>query len=203
MTLPSYCRRSVAFSRSISAENPTGAPGGGARAATGTGAHAARDLGVGWKVSPSVQLQPGETQLLADIEGPGVLRHLWCTTDARAWRQLILCVRWDDAPHLAVEVPLGDLFCNGWGVYAPVLSEPVLAAPHGGFNLYFPMPFRRRAHVAVRHVGHLPVPFYYQLDYTLEAVPQDALYLHAQWHRSNPTAPGGPHRMLETVRGHG
>jgi hypothetical protein len=41
-------------SRSISPENFDGAKGGGARAIEGTGAASARELGVGWKVSPSV-----------------------------------------------------------------------------------------------------------------------------------------------------
>jgi hypothetical protein len=38
--------------RSISPENYDGSKGGGGRATQGTGANAARDLGVGWKISP-------------------------------------------------------------------------------------------------------------------------------------------------------
>src|SRR5207253_1217939 len=63
-------RLDQARTRSISAENPTGAPGQGGRATTGTGADAARDLGVGWKVSPSILLASGATATLADITGP-------------------------------------------------------------------------------------------------------------------------------------
>ena len=44
--------------RSISPENPTGAPGQGGRATAGTGAAAGRDLGPGWKISPSVHVEP-------------------------------------------------------------------------------------------------------------------------------------------------
>ena len=52
--LADLSRLSRAKSRSISPENFTGAKGGGGQAVNGTGAKAARDLGKGWKVSPSV-----------------------------------------------------------------------------------------------------------------------------------------------------
>lgn len=44
--------------RSISPENFTGEKGGGARATEGTGKHCARELGVGWKISPSISHCP-------------------------------------------------------------------------------------------------------------------------------------------------
>ena len=49
-------RLSKARTRSISPENFTGAKGEGGKATEGTGAGAARDLGRGWKVSPSVKI---------------------------------------------------------------------------------------------------------------------------------------------------
>ncbi len=72
-------RLSRAKSRSISPENPTGAAGGGARAVEGTGSCAARDLGPGWKISPSLNIAPGETLTLADIEGSGAIQQIWMT----------------------------------------------------------------------------------------------------------------------------
>lgn len=62
-------------SRSITAQNPGGA------ATCGTGANAAHDLGVGWEVSPSVVGEAGDRVVLAEIDGPGVLRHFWVTVD--------------------------------------------------------------------------------------------------------------------------
>ena len=56
-------------SRSISPENFSGEKGKGGMAEQGTGAEAARDLGRGWKISPSIRLEPGETFTLADIKG--------------------------------------------------------------------------------------------------------------------------------------
>ena len=53
--------------RSISPENFDGSVGGGGRATEGTGADCARDLGPGWKISPSVDIKAGETFDLAKI----------------------------------------------------------------------------------------------------------------------------------------
>ena len=52
--LSSLYRLSNAKTLSISPENPTGEKGKGGTLTEGTGAKAARDLGKGWKISPSV-----------------------------------------------------------------------------------------------------------------------------------------------------
>ena len=77
-------------SRSICPENFTGEKGGGGRAETGTGAGCARELGIGWKVSPSIQIAPGETFVLAEIFGEGKIKHIWIVDDCNLNRQLIL-----------------------------------------------------------------------------------------------------------------
>src|SRR5579872_5256173 len=134
-----------ARSRAISAENPTGEAGRGGMATSGTGQGAARDLGVGWKVSPSIVIGPGERVTLADIGGPGVVRHIWLTCSPDWWRRLVLRAHWDGDPDPAVLVPLGDFFGQGFAEYAALSSQYVTVAPHGGLNCYWPMPFRRRA----------------------------------------------------------
>lgn len=68
---------SKAKTRSLSAENPTGEKGKGGMATEGSGAACARDLGQGWKVSPSVVIPPGQTYTLADIVGPGAIQSMW------------------------------------------------------------------------------------------------------------------------------
>ena len=79
-----------AKSFSISPENFTGEKGGGARATEGTGAEAARELGVGWKISPSIKI-PGNTSFtLAEIEGSGKITHIWMTCGPDRWRYGIL-----------------------------------------------------------------------------------------------------------------
>lgn len=79
--LGNLARLASAKSRSISAENPTGAKGEGGKAVTGTGARAAEGLGVGWKVSPYIDIEPHSTAELARIDGPGCIQHMWMTVD--------------------------------------------------------------------------------------------------------------------------
>jgi hypothetical protein len=202
--LSGLSRLSNARSRSISAENPTGAPGAGGRATEGTGAVAARDLGQGWKVSPSLRLAGNSTTVLADIEGPGVIRHIWMTMPANAWRRLVLRVYWDDEATPSIETPVGDFFCNGWGVPCQVSSLPITVGPVGGFNSYWEMPFRQRARVTVENLTADEInALYYQIDYALTEVPAEAGYLHAQWRRNNPLPFAEVHTLLDGVKGHG
>src|SRR5205823_4922519 len=90
MSLGNLSRLSRAQTRSISPENPTGEKGRGGMATEGTGAEAARDLGQGWKVSPSARIAPGQTLTLADVEGSGAIQQIWITTHVLFWRRLIL-----------------------------------------------------------------------------------------------------------------
>ena len=191
-------------SRSINAENPTGGAGAAATESS--------DLGPGRKGSPCVSIGSGQTVLLADIEGPGTVQHLWFTvpdrTAAGPWvlRDLVLRITWDDETTPAVEVPLGDFFCNGLGQRALVTSEPIVVAPTGGMNCWFPMPFAARARIEL--VSDHPGPIdgvYYQIDYVLDPEQSPELgRFYAQWRRSNAsTALGEDHLILDGVAGAG
>ena len=203
MGLGNLSRLSAAQTRSISAENVGGEKGRGGMATEGTGAHAAHDLGLGWKVSPSIAIQSGTTVTLADITGAGALQHIWMTTHTRHWRQLLVRMYWENDARPAVEVPLGDFFCNGWGAYSQVSSLPVAVNPHGGFNSYWEMPFRTAARITIESLSDQEVILYYQIDYTLTEAPEDAAYFHAQWRRSNPLPYKGVHTLLDGIRGSG
>lgn len=199
--LSDFTRPAATRTASFSPENPTGAAGGAARALVGEGSasRAARDLGPGWKVNPYVDLAPGTTHTLADIDGPGVVRHLWATTDRAHWRSLILRAYWDGCDEPAVEVPYGDFFCQGWGVYAHVSSQMVAVNPHGGMNSYWPMPFRTGARFTLENRSAQTACVYYTLtaevgDGTAPTAPEsEAGYLHVQWRRSNPLRRGTTH----------
>jgi hypothetical protein len=190
--------------RSITAENPTGARGQGGRATEGTGARAARDLGVGWKVSPSLVLPAGAEVELASIVGPGLIEHCWFGTRAEAWRALVLRIWWeDDGGAPAIAVPLGDFFGQGWAEFALLTSELVVVGPNGGLNAYFPMPFRRAARITIENLAEIDLSFYYQIDYSLQELPEDAGYLHAHFRRSNPVPKGEVHTIVDGVTGRG
>jgi len=201
--LGNLSRLSRARTRSISPENFTGEKGKGGMATEGTGQAAAIDLGRGWKISPSVRIDPGTTFTLAEIEGPGAIQHIWITTRPANWRSLVLRMYWDGEESPSVETPYGDFFCNGWCEFARVSSLPIAANPAGGFNSYWEMPFRKSARFTLENVSREVATVYYQITYALTDVPGDAGYFHAQWRRSNPLPYKEPHTILDGVQGRG
>ena len=202
--LGNLARLSEAETRSISAENPTGAKGAGGQATEGTGASPAHELGQGWKVSPSINLPGKTTVTLADVDGPGAIQQIWLTLHPSFWRRVVLRIYWDDETTPSVETPIGDFFCNGWGVRCNVTSLPVAVNPAGGFNSYWEMPFRKHARITIENLSpDTLLGFYYQINYTLTEVPADRAYFHAQWRRSNPVPYQQVHTLLDGVRGHG
>jgi hypothetical protein len=203
MSLGNLARLSNAKSRSISPENFSGEKGHGGMATTGTGAGYARELGQGWKISPSVMLKPRATFTLADINGSGAIQHLWMTTFHNNWRRLVLRFYWDGEENPSVECPYGDFFANGWCEPCKVNSSPISVNPNGGMNSYWEMPFRHSARLTIENLVEEEVQLYYQIDYTLTEVPEDLAYFHAQWRRSNPLRYGEVHTILDGVQGIG
>src|ERR1043166_4349376 len=151
VNLGNLYRVSKARSRSISPENFTGEKGKAGMATEGTGKNAARELGQGWKVSPSVVIKSKKTFTLAEIEGTGAIQSIWMTPTGN-WRWSILRLYWDDETTPSIECPVGDFFACGWGKYCQISSMPVCVNPGSAFNCYWQMPFRKRA-----KEGHLPV----------------------------------------------
>jgi hypothetical protein len=204
MGLGNLARLSVAETRSISAENPTGAKGRGGMSTEGTGEVAARELGQGWKVSPSIDVAGNSRVVLADIEGPGAIQHIWLTVHPTEWRRLVFRCYWDGEETPSVETPLGDFFCSGWCERCNVNALPIAVNPAGGFNSYWEMPFRQHARIEIENLSPDEIKgFYYSIDYTLTEVPADRAYLHAQWRRSNPLPYQQIHTLLDGVRGQG
>ncbi len=200
--LTNLSRLSTARTRSISPENRNGGKGEGGRSTDGTGARFARDLGVGWKISPSLVVGPGERIDIADAEGEGVIQHIWMTPTGR-WRNTILRFHWDGSPSPSVECPIGDFFACGWGEFAPLVSQAVCVNPGSAFNCYWPMPFRKGFRIEVENRDDEPMVLFYQIDFALTDVPGDAAYFHAQFRRSNPLPYAVPHTILDGVRGAG
>jgi hypothetical protein len=195
-------RLSHAQSRSISPENFTGEKGKGGMATEGTGARCARELGRGWKISPSIVIHGGEERLLADIEGPGAIQQIWMTPTGH-WRYSILRIYWDDQEQPSVECPVGDFFACGWQQYAQVSSLAVCVNPGSAFNCYWEMPFRRRCRITMTNIAEEDMVLYYQINYALTEVPEDAAYFHAQFRRTNPLPYKDVYTILDGVKGQG
>lgn len=196
---------SQAKSRSITAENPTGEKGHGAMAEIDPKdkKHPARDLGQGWKVSPYITINAGTKAVIGEIEGSGIIHHIWMTSHPSSWRELILRMHWDQEKEPSVEVPLGDFFCNGWCQRKNVKSVPIAVNPAGGFNCYFPMPFHKLAKITIENIGVEDRIFFYQIDYRLSLVEKEAAYFHASFRRENPVAYMQPYTILDGVWGKG
>ena len=202
MNLANLSRLSNAETRSISPENFTGEKGKGGMASTGTGAKHAEGLGPGWKISPSVVIEAGETFELANIEGSGAIQQIWMTPTGN-WRFSILRIYWDDQEHPSVECPAGDFFASGWGNYAQLSSLAVCVNPGSAFNCYWEMPFKKRCRITMTNIANEDMVLYYQINYCLTEVPANLAYFHAQFRRVNPLPYKDVYTLLEGVEGQG
>lgn len=204
MGLQNLSLLSDAKTRSISAENFNGEKGKGGMATEGTMTAAARELGVGWKVSPCVSIEPNTTFTVANIEGSGVIQHMWFTTGPELWRSLIIRIYWDGETEPSVCSPIGDFFCNGWCEPVHINSLPISVNPRGGFNSYFEMPFRKSARIEVENISpDQKATLFYQVTYTITNVPDQAAYFHAQFKRTNPVPYKEDYTIVEGIKGKG
>ncbi len=191
-------------SRAINAENPRGEKGKGGMAAS--------HLGASRKGSPCLTLPKGETVTLAEIDGCGVIEHIWITVtdrtserDCFVLRDLVLRMYWDGEETPSVEVPLGDFFCCGFATGCRVTSLPIAVIPLRGMNSYFPMPFRKKAKITIENQHANAIGgFFYQIDYCLyDELPAGAAYFHAQWRRQRMTVKKQDYVILDGVKGSG
>lgn len=202
-----------AESRQVSPENPTGEKGMGARAIPNPHdpnlpfSAAAQDLGQGWKVSPFYKPKAGETLTMMDVEGPGVIEHIWIATE-ESWvgngRACVLRFYWDHEETPSIEVPLTDFFAVGNDRFAPVNSLPVMVNPTAALNCYWPMPFKRHARITfTNELSRTLNLLTYQIDFMKTEVPEQIGYFHAQWRRATTKRSFPMHTVLDGVRGNG
>lgn len=201
-TLDSLAMISSAKSRAITAENLTGEPGKGATATQGTGKGPSQELGVGWKVSPSIVIKAKTTATLADITGPGNITHIWMTVGGDMTK-LKLRAFWDGQADPAIDCPFGHFFACGLGSPCPINSMAICVNPKSAYNCYWPMPFRRAAKITLENTGERDVVLYYLIDYTLSDVQPAAAYFHAQYRRADPIGDSGIYTILDGVKGRG
>ncbi len=182
-------------SRAATFENPTGARGAGGFARSGR------------KGAPSKTLEPGERVVLAEIRGPGTIRHIWMTfppAPPEVMRGLWMEVYYDGMAEPSISVPCLDFFGLPHG--RPVAFDSAMVSNHEGrgFNAYFPMPFRGSFRLELTNGTPRRLPFYYQVDYTLEPeLLAAAGYLHGSFRRENPTVMRQDFVIAEGLRGPG
>lgn len=165
-------------SRAVTFENPTGGRGVGGLA------HGGR------KGSPNRSIKPGETVVLADLDGPGTVRHMWMTfppAPPEAMRAVWMEVFYDGLSEPSISVPCLDFFGMPHGRPVPYASALTTAQEGRGFNAFVPMPFGRHLRIELTNSASIPVSLYYQIDYTLEPGRQPTSCLHVAFRRENPT----------------
>lgn len=166
-------------SRSISFENPTGNRGSGGKTYGGR------------KGSHSKILEPGEKIVLADISGPGTIRHIWMTfppMKPEFMRAVWMEAYYDDSSFPGISVPCLDFFGLPHGRPASLNSAAISVQEGRGFNAYLPIPFKNKIRIELTNSTSRKVPLYYQIDYTLYPdFPENTGYLHTSFRRENPT----------------
>lgn len=193
-----------AKTRSISAENFTGEKGKGGMSTDGPARGCARELGQKWKLSPAVVIKKDTTFTLADIEGNGMIKHIWMTPSNVIGRFAIIRMYWDNSEVPSVECPVGDFFCSPTlPDFYPVSSVPVCVNPRNGLNCYWDMPFRKNAKITIENIGEEDFILYFQIDYELCDVPDDLGYFHAQFNRENPTGEKKDYTIIDKIEGKG
>ena len=160
------------------------------------------------------RIEPGERVTLASLDGPAVITRFWLTFD---WpskspypgsmlrnRSVRLVIHWEDADAPAIDVPVGDFFCHPLCYDVP-FENALFADPTGRSSLcHIPMPFRRRATIAIVNDFDKPVSVFHDIRFMrgVEPDPDDG-YLHACFQRTLPDEPGRDHPILPKVRGRG
>lgn len=165
--------------------------------------------------SDNFRVQPGQTHVLMERKGPGVITHIWMTflgPEPHDWapqgsanhQEMLLRIYWDGSPRPAVEAPVGDFFANAFGKRNSVVSLPVIVEDADSYNCFWPMPFRKSAKVEIVNQSTKPINLlYYNIDWIERPVAKDAPYFYAQYRQEYPAENGKDYVVLDTKgKGH-
>ena len=140
----------------------------------------------------AIHVAAGATATLLDVDGPGVITHVWFTIaspEELHLKKIVLRMYWDGETTPSVETPVGDFFGLGLGEYYLYQSTPLAVSSDKALNSFFEMPFRKKARITVTNEGKEAVDaFYFNIDYRAYAQPlaADTLYFHAQYRQASP-----------------
>ncbi|MFH1539805.1 MAG: glycoside hydrolase family 172 protein [bacterium] len=140
---------------------------------------------------------PNSKTTLAELEGPGIITHIWMTIsnkDRQYPRLMAIRMYWDGEERPSVEAPIGDFFAVGHGVDATVDSLPVQVSSEGrARNCFWPMPFKKSAKIVVANENPYSSGgvIYWYVDWIkLDSLPEDTAYFHAQYRQEYPAKAG-------------
>ena len=153
-------------------------------------------------------MKPSEIREIANIDGPGIISHIWFTLSRATdyvLKDCVLRIYWDDEKEPSVECPIGEFFGLGHGRYYSFHSVPFEVGNTRGYNCFFPMPFRKRCRITFENSPDYGLRrLFYHINYKkVKSLPDDALYFHAQYRQAKPTNFDGNYTILEAEgRGH-
>ena len=159
---------------------------------------------------------PGETHVLMDEKGPGVITHMWLTflgPEPQGWarngsanhQEMLLRIYWDGNKRPSVEAPVGEFFANCFGKRSEVTSLPVIVEDADSYNCYWHMPFRKSARIEIVNQSEKQISLlYYNIDWIKKGkLAKDTPYFYAQYRQEYPTEKGKDYVVLETQgKGH-
>ena len=177
-------------------ENPTSGKGTGAMENKGAKGH------------PYDILKAGETKVLLDVQGMGIITRMWFTIQDRSpqmLRSLKIEMFWDGEVKPAVSAPFGDFFGNGLGRMVAHQNE-LFSNPEGrSFNCFIPMPFKTAAKLVVTNEGSTDLNMlFYDINFVqIKEWNDENLYFHCFWNRDTATTPGIDYTILPKIEGKG
>lgn len=159
---------------------------------------------------------PGDTKVLMDEAGPGVITHIWMTflgPEPQGWapdgsanhQEMLLRIYYDGSDRPGVEAPVGDFFANAFGERREVISIPVVVEDADSYNCFWHMPFRESVRIEVVNQSDKPISLlYYNIDWIRkDALPPDTPYFYAQYRQEYPVEQGSDYVILDTEgKGH-
>jgi hypothetical protein len=139
----------------------------------------------------AVPVEPGQAATLLDVQGAGVVTHIWFTIDSpdpHHLKNLVLRAWWDRETSPSIEAPIGDFYGLGLGEYFIYQSALTTVAPQKALNAYFEMPFATAAKITLTNEGpERTNSLYYAVDYvTVAALPENIGRFHAQYRQAAP-----------------
>lgn len=161
----------------------------------------------GAKGRPAEYVEPGQTKVLLDTKGAGIIQRIWLTINDRSpamLRSIRLEMYWDNSSRPAVSVPLGDFFGIGLGRKV-AFQNALFSDPEGrSFNCNIPMPFRTAARIVIINESDKSFLLFYDVNFLqVKGHAADVLYFHASWRREIKTTLGKDFEILPKVKGKG
>lgn len=157
------------------------------------------------------RIEAGQTHVLADLEGPGVITHIWMTflhephfwvTDGAANHQeMLLRIYWDGRKKPDVEAPVGDFFGCCFGKRMELNSYAVVVEDGDSYNCFWHMPFRKSARIEVVNQSTKPIrKLYNNIDWIKkESLPENTMYFCAQYRQEYPARNGQDYLVLDAA----